>query len=389
MVCDAEKTERSELASSILRVLGLDIGGANIKASDADGATRSVVFPMWTQHEQLTDTLREMLSDTKPDLIALTTTAELADCFASKDEGVRFVINSVASAFPNTPLRVWMTSGEFAEPSDAVELPMLVAAANWHALATWCGRSVPEGPAILVDVGSTTTDIIPLLDGFPVPAGLNDSERLQSGELVYSGSFRTPVCAITSSVELHGQTHPLAAELFATVADALIVSEAIPEDESCTDTADGRPLTQQHSSQRLARMLCCDADQLSVDSIRSMASQVLVSQQQRLAAAFDQVRQNLEATMQLEMRSLRCEAATVLISGSGSDIAKQLVQNVEGLDLAEVFLLPEMFRTDVAEAACAFAVARLAQERCSDDLIPETHIPGIGWPDNGVGEASS
>ena len=181
-----------------MRVLGLDIGGANIKASSADGETCEVEFPMWQRHTDLEDVVRKPGSELSatPDLIALTMTGELADCFTSKAEGVEYIVRATERAFPDVPLRVWLTSGEFCEPDDAVELPALVAAANWHALATWAGRAIPMGPGLLIDVGSTTTDIIPLMDGRPIPRGLNDVERLMSGELIYTGATRTPVCAV-------------------------------------------------------------------------------------------------------------------------------------------------------------------------------------------------
>lgn len=95
-----------------------------------------------------------------------------------------------------------MTSGEFAEVQDAIELPQLVAAANWHALATWAGRAVPVGPALLIDAGSTTTDIIPLLNGIPCPQGFTDLQRLADPELVYTGVRRTPILLIVHHVPL-------------------------------------------------------------------------------------------------------------------------------------------------------------------------------------------
>ncbi len=102
------------------------------------------------------------------------------------------------------PVFVWQTTGRFVTPPEAREAPLLVAAANWHALATFVGRLAPEGSALLIDVGTTTTDLIPLKDGVPIPVGRTDRERLQSGELVYSGVKRTPVCALVRDSSLSG-----------------------------------------------------------------------------------------------------------------------------------------------------------------------------------------
>ena len=357
-----------------MKILGLDIGGANIKVSDADGNTTSIVFPMWTEKERLWETLTSLTAkdDPSPDMVALTMTAELADCFATKSEGVEFIIDAVEDAFPEAMLRVWLTSGEFAEADDAKELPMLVAAANWHALATWAGRAVPEGPAILIDMGSTTTDIIPLLDGVPVPAGLNDRDRLLSRELVYTGSYRTPICAITSEVPLRNFTCPLAAELFATIADALVVTGDMPEDSNRTDTADGRPLLQQNCRQRLARMLCCDIDELSEDDIINVAGYVVEQQRLLLQASVDCVLQQLATATSAEGRvDAARQRPVVLLSGSGSMVAKSVIETTDRLKDCEVLQLTQMFDRPIAEAACAFAVARLAHDLCRDELLPE------------------
>ncbi|MEJ7590244.1 MAG: hydantoinase/oxoprolinase family protein [Planctomycetaceae bacterium] len=248
--------------------LGLDIGGANIKVATSDGGCFCRAFAIWQNKNGLLQELKQLplLAGTQPEIVALTMTAELADCFESKAEGVEFIVRTVAEAFPDSVLRVWMTSGEFAGPGEAIELSQLVAAANWHALATWAGRAVPSGAALLVDVGSTTTDVIPLVNGIPCSEGLTDLQRLAHSELIYTGVRRTPVCAIVRSVPLMHETAldatnaeeawmvPVAAELFATSLDSHLVNGDIPEDPQDRSTADYRPATRAAAANRL-RML--------------------------------------------------------------------------------------------------------------------------------------
>ena len=168
-------------------------------------------------------------------------TAELADCFSTKSEGVRFIIQVVEAAANNTfatsstrskssspTILIWSTDGHFILPSQASDSVLKFAAANWHALATWVGPSAPTGNNILIDIGTTTTDIIPLVDGRPVPAGLTDLARLQSGELTYSGVWRTPLCAIAYSVPFRDGYCQLAAELFATTLDIYLLLDQDP-----------------------------------------------------------------------------------------------------------------------------------------------------------------
>lgn len=363
-----------------MNVLGLDIGGANLKAATADGDSCSVPFEMWRRKGELGDALRTLrLTENcrTPDIVAVVMTAELADCFSSKAEGVEFVIRTVQQVFPQSVVRIWLTSGEFADPDDAAELPQLAAAANWHALATWAGRAVPCGPSLLIDIGSTTTDIIPLLDGIPVPEGFTDLQRLVSGELVYTGIRRTPVCAVCSEVPWSfpqapnsdptesDLVVPLAAEVFATTLDVHLVNGDIPESPGETDTADGRPATRQHALNRLAHMVCCDLSEVSEVQLCEMSRYIADSQAATILRA---VRCRLDYLR--EISGDPEHRPEVLISGSGAWLAASLLQELGPSQFSAVSNLSEMYFRNVSNCAPAFAAARLAAERCTDDLLP-------------------
>jgi uncharacterized hydantoinase/oxoprolinase family protein len=144
-----------------MTILGLDIGGANIKAADEAGRAVSRPFAIWRQPEQLEDQVTSILHEfPQTDRLALTMTAELADCFSTKSEGVRFIINSVENSIdasvsrravvnsssvqpPRFNLMTWTTDARFVSPDEARKSPMRVAAANWHALATWSMKFAP------------------------------------------------------------------------------------------------------------------------------------------------------------------------------------------------------------------------------------------------------
>jgi len=359
-----------------VRVLGLDIGGANVKAATADGESVSVVFPIWENKDGLRTILQNLnlLKEATPEIVALTMTAELADCFSTKAEGVEFIVRVVMDVYPNSIIRVWLTSGEFADSLDAIELPELVGASNWHALATWAGRAVPTGPALLVDVGSTTTDIVPLIDGLPVPAGRTDLERLAASELRYTGVRRTPVCAIVQSVplltEIGGDGSgneifvPVAAEIFATALDVHLLNGDISVNASDTDTADGRPATRAASLNRLAHMLCCDTNELSEQQLLHIAAYVAEQQLDSVCAA---VRTQCNY---LQTFSESRQKIQVLLSGNGAWLAERAIQKTGESSFSRISNLSEMFVRNISNCAPAFAVARLAAERCLDDLLP-------------------
>ena len=343
-----------------MSILGLDIGGANIKAADPTGRTLSRPFAIWKFPERLAGELASILREfPQTERVAVTMTAELADCFATKAEGVRFILDQVEAAAGQRPCQVWTTSGRFVSSDAARQQPMLVAAANWHALATWIGREflssahpspLTPHPSLLIDIGTTTTDIIPLIAGVPASIGLTDLSRLQSGELCYSGVKRTPLCAVAHSVPFRDGYCTLAAELFATTLDVHLLLGDIAEDALDLETANGKPATKAAAHDRIARLLCGDRDEVSFDEAVLIARFLADVQRQRLAGALERVVQRLPG---------RCES--VIVSGSGSFLARRLIADNRRLAGAKITSLDELLSPGIAEAACAYAVARLSE----------------------------
>ena len=117
--------------------------------------------------------------------------------------------------------------------------PWDVAAANWMATALAVADAYAD--ALLIDVGSTTADVIPIAAGRVAATGHNDLERLLAGELVYTGVLRTNLAAIAPRVPIRGDWCPVASEYFAISADVhLVLGHLAPEAYDCP-TPDGRP----------------------------------------------------------------------------------------------------------------------------------------------------
>lgn len=341
-----------------MHVIGLDVGGANLKAAHSDGPCRTRPFPIWQRPEDLGSELKQLISDWLPcRTLAVTMTAELADCFETKADGVRHIVSQIAELAAEQkspcplPVFYWQTSGEFVTPDVAIEFPQLTAAANWHALATFVGRMVPDGNSLLIDLGSTTCDIIPLEDGIPLPTGRTDAERLISGELVYSGVERTPLCAVAYSVPLGAHYSQVAAELFATTRDVYLLLGDLPAVVGDTNTANGKPATKQAAHDRLARQFCQDRTEFDADTALQVAQFFADVQQQRIAGAIDRV-----------LKSMSGPCRQVIISGAGSFVIERIVAAHKRLAKLERHSLNDLFSKEAATAACAFALARLGAE---------------------------
>lgn len=333
-------------------VIGLDIGGANLKAAHSDGPCRSRAFPIWKDPDRLSTELESLIGDWLPArTIAVTMTAELADCFETKAQGVDRILSAVEAVAAGSSVVVWQTAGEFVSADIAREFPLLTAAANWHALATFAGRLVPDGSALLFDVGTTTTDIIPLENGLPMPTGRTDAERLISSELVYSGGRRTPLCALAYSVPVGTSYSQLAAELFATTLDVYLLLGDIPDSPDDCDTANGRPATVDAAHDRLARSICRDRTELNREEANDVAAFLADVQRQRISGAIDRV-----------IAGWGAMPGSVIVSGSSQFLADRVLNSHSKLGELPRTNLTELFGPEASDAACAFAVARLAAE---------------------------
>ena len=336
-----------------MSIIGLDIGGANLKASHIDGECHSEPFALWEHPEQLSQRLRGIVGNMPTaDKLAVTMTGELADCYPSKTEGVCSILESVEEMAGGRSIHVWNTAGEFVDVDIAREFPLLVAAANWHALATWVGKLVPGGNALLVDIGTTTTDVIPLEDGYPVPLGRTDLERLQTGELEYTGSRRTILCSLAHTVPLGRNRCLVCSELFATTQDIYIWLGDIAEDEQSTATADGRPTTKAYTRDRLCRLICADRNEVSDEDLTNICLFLKDVQKQRICGSIDRVRNRMVG-----------DCDNVILSGSGSFLAEEIFAKHSKFKAATIQGLASIISPEAAEAACAFAIARLAEER--------------------------
>ena len=256
-------------------VIGWDIGGVHLKAARAGhGRVVEVVqvpSPLRFGLAKLADAFAQAKAaiGTAP-RHAVTMTAELADTFASRQEGVA-QLAAIAARQLEGDVKIYAGRvGFLAAPSEAVDHVLDVASANWHASASLIARL--RDAALLIDLGSTTTDVIPIAQGRIVARGYTDAERLATGELIYAGLVRGFVMATADRAPFAGQWTTLINENFANMADVYRVLGTLPEGVDQMATADGREKSIAASCARLARMVGRDAAEASDAQWRALAA---------------------------------------------------------------------------------------------------------------------
>ena len=259
-------------------VLGWDIGGVNTKVARigqnqaSAPQVLSIAYELQRDLSALPSVLRsaaDQLGATPHDQHGITMTAELSQAFRTKREGVGFVLDALESVFSSDSLHVYTVPGEFVRPQAARSRSLEVAASNWSAMARWVARRISS--CILVDVGSTTTDLIPIVEGEVRAEGKTDPDRLRSGELVYTGSIRTPVEAVATRVPLGSGSAGVSAEGFALMGDVHVWLGRLSPEDFTSPTPDGRPATREYAGERLARVVCGDREVLDEQAITGIA----------------------------------------------------------------------------------------------------------------------
>jgi probable H4MPT-linked C1 transfer pathway protein len=219
-------------------------------------------------------------------------TAELSDAYRTKLEGVNDILDCVKSAFEGVDVVVLDVDGYLQLVDSARAKPLRVAAANWAATGWMVAQKISD--CVVIDVGSTSTSIIPIAGGNVVATGKTDLEKLMNGELVYTGSLRTNVAATVNSMPLKGGMAKVASELFAQSGDVHLVLGNIEESDYTSETADGKGKTPSEALTRLARVVCSDTEMLTEQEILLIAKYVHEKQVEQIADGLSQVYTSLK-----------------------------------------------------------------------------------------------
>lgn len=332
---------------------GWDLGGANLKMAQIEGkrviAVTQVPCPILADPSKFDRALDEALKGCPAGARhGVTMTGELSDVFRTRAEGVAYLVALMRKATGGETSFYGLRSG-LIDADAAIERWPEVASANWHASAALAASLCGDG--LLIDMGTTTTDLIPLKNGVPMALGLTDGARLTEGELIYGGVVRTPVMAVAQQAPFKGRMQGIAAERFATMADVYRLTGDLPEDADPYPAADQRGKSIEASAARLARMLGRDANEADDIAWRALAHYFARRQLDQIATAADDL---------LAREPLPADAP-VIGAGCGRFLAERLAQRLDRpyRDFADIIDCAPESRDMAAVCAPAVSVALL------------------------------
>lgn len=333
---------------------GWDLGGVNLKLARAEdgrivSVTQSPCPPVAEprRFDLAVGAAVRHIGDTDA-THAITMTGELSDVFASRYEGVAYLVALMRKTVGDRA-RFYGLDG-FVDAHEAIAGWQAVASANWHASAALAATIEDSG--LLVDIGTTTADLIPFKDGRACALGRTDGDRLTEGELLYRGVVRTPVMAVAGQAPFRGRMQGLAAERFATMADVFRLTGELPADADPFPAADNRGKDLDDSAARLARMLGRDAEEADFMAWKALAHFLA----RRL---LDQIETEARALIDREGFPAN---APIVGAGCGRFLAAALADRLERPYRDFAYLIPcaDEARDMAARCAPAAAVAQLA-----------------------------
>ncbi len=343
----------------MVNVLGYDVGGANTKAALVSVKSGVLLktevaveyFPIWKQPEKLASVLlglKEQLGVERLDGVGVTMTAELSDAYQTKREGVHHILGRVKTAFPEVPIYVLNTDAKLESLDVAKQEPLGVAAANWAATGWLVAQHLKH--CVVVDVGSTSTSIIPIINGKVAAFGKTDLDKLICGELVYTGSLRTNVAAIVQSIPTKNGIAGVSSELFAVSGDVHLALGNITEKEYTPETADGRGKSLTEALARLARVVCADVEMLTPQEIINIAQFIYDKQIRQIESGLTKVYSYT--------KSLTQDKVPVVVTGLGKNfLARKAAMNI---NVDSIIDLGTLLSEKAVLATPAFGVALMA-----------------------------
>ncbi|MBU7046858.1 MAG: hypothetical protein HXS54_10525 [Theionarchaea archaeon] len=309
-------------------IYGVDIGGVHIKITSLDQThdppkAKSAFFPFKGKAEMI-EKLISLVSH--PDLVVITQTLSASRNFCSSaEEGTHHIVDLTERLFTGKVRYVGL-SYRLYTPEQAKEHYLDVACRNWVATCyiTHYLNLFEEG--LVIDCGTNSTDIVPIIDSVPITLDDNDRgyTRLATGEIFWSGLYFTHVQSLSPTLVMDGREFQVKPTVRSLVSDAFVVLGRISPEDVFVKTS------YESSVVKILDTICADKDLLSFDDAKKIAQFFVDKQREKTEAA---IRKVLTAANKKYETDLKVAA----IAGAGKEIIlREVLKNMDFEEIIDI-----------------------------------------------------
>ena len=321
-------------------IYGVDIGGFHVKITQLTRTSNNIkinsAFIPFRQREELIEILTSLT--TEPGLAVVTQTiCGSRRHFSSVKEGTHNVIDMVGKICGEDKVRYPGLPCHLYTAEEAKKDYLKVAARNWVAtsyLASPYLGLFEHG--LVIDCGTTSTDIIPVIDSSPVTLGDNDQGymRLRTNELLWSGLYFTLISQISNTVTLDGEEFRIKSSSRFLSFDIYVVLGLISAEDIAAKyynwLQEMRLVSYDSSIDKMLDLICADRDVLGVHDAQKIAAFLAEKQVENTENSIKKV---LSATKKKYGHDMKIAG----IAGAGKDII--LRRALENLAFEEIIVI--------------------------------------------------
>jgi probable H4MPT-linked C1 transfer pathway protein len=300
-------------------IVGIDIGHTNIKIAcstlDEFPAVRSASFSFST----IGGMIEKLVSFVPhPDIAVVTQTICASRYFfSSLKKGTYYIVDLTEKLF-GEKVRYPSLSYKLYSPEEAKNHYLDVSCRNWAAtcyLATYFNL-LEEG--LVIDCGTISTDIVPILSSAPVTLDDNDHiyTRLKTGELFWSGLYFTHLYSISDRVVLDCEeflVNPFARTM---IFDAYVILGIISPEEviaKFSDLHDRSFISFESCVDRMLDTIAADRELLTANDAKKIAQFFVEKQREKTKMAIKKVLSDANKKYKTDLK-------VAAIAGAGKDI---------------------------------------------------------------------
>ncbi len=292
-----------------IEFLGIDIGGAHLKiiGLDKDGIVIFAEYSscrVWEGTKFLGKLFKDLnnLFPRKTLKCAITITAEMCDNFKDRKEGFKKIIKlcqilEFKKYFYVNNSQIFKKKPKYSE----------FISMNWHSIGRFLENKVDN--AILLDFGSTTTDLVCIKDNRIANEYFDDFLRINNYELKYTGFTRTPLYGITHEIKSTNNVQKIIPENFSESSDIYRVLNKLDKKNDVDKTSDNRGKTKKESLIRISRNFGFDYKILFKKKIEKICNEISSIQLYSIYEAMNKLQ-----------KKFQIKKPTIIVSGIGQDV---------------------------------------------------------------------